>query len=185
MTDTQAASGIETWTIDPTHSSVEFKVKHMMITTVKGRFGQVEGSIQLGGEENVLVDVRIDAASIDTRTEQRDDHLRSADFLDVENYPELTFRSHRVEGSFDAPGDEFKIFGDLTIRGTTREVVLEAEYEGTTTDPWGGTRKSFTAKGKFDRTDFGLTWNQAMEAGGVLVSNEMKVEIDIQVVRQD
>ncbi len=183
MADTQ--TGTQTWTIDPTHTSVEFKVKHMMITTVKGRFSDVEGSIRMGAGGDVLVEAQIDAASIDTRTDQRDEHLRSGDFLDVENHPQLTFRSTRVEGSFDEPGEKFKLYGDLTIRGTTKEVELDVEYEGTGQDPWGGTRKSFTAKGKIDRRDFGLTWNQTLEKGALLVANEMTIEIDAQVVRQD
>lgn len=175
-----------TWTLDPTHSLVEFSAKHMMITTVKGRFDDVEGSIVVDEEnpDRSRVEVEIGAASIDTRTEQRDDHLRSADFLDVENHPKITFRSTRVEGAYAKPGDRFKVAGDLTIRGTTREVVLDVTFEGAGQDPWGGQRASFSAQSKIDRRDFGLTWNQALEAGGVLVSNEIKISLEVQAVKQ-
>jgi polyisoprenoid-binding protein YceI len=120
------------------------------------------------------------AASIDTRTEQRDDHLRSADFLDAANYPEITFKSTRIIG--DAP--EFKVVGDLTIRGTTLEVTLDATSEGSGKDPWGGERIGFSAKTKFDRRDFGLTWHQALESGGVVVGHEVKVSLEIEAVKQ-
>jgi len=158
----------------------------MMITTVKGRFDDVEGSIVVDEEnpDRSRVEVEIGAASIDTRTEQRDDHLRSADFLDVENHPKITFRSTRVEGAYAKPGDRFKVAGDLTIRGTTREVVLDVTFEGAGQDPWGGQRASFSAQSKIDRRDFGLTWNQALEAGGVLVSNEIKISLEVQAVKQ-
>ena len=120
------------------------------------------------------------AASLDTRSEQRDAHLRSPDFLDVETYPEVTFRSARIEGT----KDEFQLTGDLTIRGVTRPITLDVTFEGEGKDPWGGTRASFSAKGKFDRRDFGLTWNVALETGGILVSNEVKINIEAQVVAQ-
>ena len=119
-------------------------------------------------------------ASIDSRSEQRDGHLRSADFLDVETYPEVTFRSTRVVGSKDS----FKLTGDLTIRGVTRPITLDVTFEGTGKDPWGGTRSSFSASGKFDRRDYGLTWNVALETGGILVSNEVKIQIEAQAVLQ-
>ena len=174
-----------TWTLDPAHSLVEFSAKHMMITTVKGRFGTVSGTLVLD-EANPAAstaEVEIDAASIDTRTEQRDAHLRSADFLDVEGHPTLTFRSTRIEGAFRQPGDEFTVHGDLTIRGTTREVKLDATLEGYGRDPWGGERASFSATTKIDRRDFGLTWNQAVEAGGVLVGNAVTITLEVQAVK--
>ena len=182
MTTTAIAGNRTNWTIDPSHSTVEFVAKHMMITTVKGRFAELEGTI-VADEDNVAdstVEVTMQAASIDTRSEQRDGHLRSADFLDVENYPTVTFRSTRVEGT----KDEFKLTGDLTIRGVTRPITLDVTFEGEGKDPWGGTRASFSAKGKFDRRDFGLTWNVALETGGILVSNEVKINIEAQVVQQ-
>ena len=181
MTST-AVAGTTTWTIDPAHSTIEFVAKHMMITTVKGRFAEVAGTV-VANEENLSessVDVTLQTASIDTRSEQRDGHLRSADFLDVENYPEVTFRSTRVEGT----KNEFQLTGDLTIRGVTRPITLDVTFGGEGKDPWGGTRASFSAHGKFDRRDFGLTWNVALETGGILVSNEVKVNIEAQMVLQ-
>jgi polyisoprenoid-binding protein YceI len=181
-----AGTSITTWQIDHNHSLVEFSAKHMMITTVKGRFGQVSGTITVDerNPDRSSVEAEIEAASIDTRADQRDQHLRSPDFLDVENYPSITFRSRRVEGTSREPGDKFRITGDLTIRGTTREVTLDAVYDGTGKDPWGGERVSFSANTKIDRREFGLTWNQALEAGGVLVGNEIKVSIEVQAVRK-
>jgi polyisoprenoid-binding protein YceI len=174
-----------TWTLDPTHTLVEFSAKHMMITTVKGRFADVKGTLKVdeANPERSAVEVEIDAASIDTRVEQRDGHLRSGDFLDVEAYPTITFRSTRVEGAFTKPGDRFRVIGDLTIRGTTREIVLDVTFEGTGTDPWGGERASYSAEAKLDRRDFGLTWNQALEAGGVLVSNQVRLSFEVQAVK--
>jgi polyisoprenoid-binding protein YceI len=169
-----------TWKIDPSHTTVEFVAKHMMITTVRGRFAEFEGTI-VADEENIgasSVEVTFKAASIDSRAEQRDGHLRSADFLDVENHPEVTFRSTRVEGS----KERFKVTGDLTIRGVTKPITLDATFEGTGKDPWGGTRSSFHATGTFDRRDYGLTWNVALETGGILVSNEIKIVIEAQAV---
>ncbi len=174
-----AASNPTVWTIDPSHTIVEFATKHLMITTVKGRFGAVSGSIVLNGADS-KVEVEMQAASIDTRAAQRDDHLRSADFLEVEKYPVITFASRRVEGAFESPGDEFTVIGDLTIHGTTREVSLAASYEGRGRDPWGGDRISFSAATRIDRRDFGLTFNQTLETGGVLVGNELKIVLDVQ-----
>jgi polyisoprenoid-binding protein YceI len=185
MSTTTETAGTTTWTIDPTHTLVEFSAKHMMITTVKGRFADVSGAIHVDGThpDRSSVEVELDAASIDTRTEQRDQHLRSADFLDVETHPKVTFRSTRIEGAYRAPGDTFRVFGDLTIRGTTKEIALEATFEGTGKDPWGGERASFSATGKIDRRDFGLTWNAALETGGVLVSNEIRIAVEAQAVK--
>ena len=180
---TQAAEQqVSTWTIDPSHSSVEFAVKHMMISTVKGSFGAIEGSVVLD-EEDVTrsqINATIDVSSIDTRDEKRDAHLRSPDFFDVENHPAMTFVSRRIERAGE---DRLKVTGDLTIRGTTREVTLDVEDLGRGQDPWGGTRASFTATGKIDRTAFGLKWNQALETGGVLVSNDVRLNLDVQLVR--
>jgi polyisoprenoid-binding protein YceI len=184
--NTQTA-GAHTWNLDPAHSLVEFSAKHMMITTVKGRFTEVTGSIVAdeANPDRSTVEVRIAAPSITTGVEQRDGHLRSVDFLDVENFPEITFRSTRVEGAYAEPGDTFRLFGDLTIRGTTREVALNVTFEGTGKDPWGGERASFSAETKLDRRDFGLTWNQALETGGILVGNQIKVSLEVQAVRAD
>ena len=185
MATTSQPTSTTTWNIDPTHTTVEFSAKHMMITTVKGRFRDVSGSIQVD-EQNPArstVEVSFDAKSIDTGVAQRDGHLVSADFLDVEQYPTVTFRSRRVDGARAEAGEEFTVTGDLTIRGTTREVTLTATYEGRGRDPWGGERISFTAKGKIDRREFGLTWNQALETGGILVSNDIRINIEAQAVR--
>ena len=174
-----------TWTIDPTHTSVELAVKHMMFTTVRGRFKDVKGTIKVDEEnpDNSVVDVEIAAASLDTGVADRDAHLRSADFLDVENHPLITFRSKRVQGAMKVEGDKFKVTGDLTIRGTTIEVTLESVYEGTGKDPWGGTRAGARAETRIDRRDWGLKWNQALETGGILVANEVKIEVELQAVK--
>jgi polyisoprenoid-binding protein YceI len=181
-----SSDGTTTWTIDPSHSLVEFTARHMMITRVKGRFSGVSGTVVTNEAEpsKSSVNVEIDAASIDTREEKRDGHLRSGDFLDVENFPHLTFRSTRIEGNPKSAGDSFTVVGDLTIRGTTREVTLDATFDGSGTDPWGGTRASFSAETKVDRREFGLTWNQALETGGVLVGNEVKISLEVQAVKQ-
>ena len=173
-----------TWTLDAAHTLVEFAAKHMMITTVKGRLADVRGSVTLDETrpEQSAVEVEMAAASIDTRNEQRDGHLRSPDFLDAEQFPTISFRSRRVEGTPTAVGESFRVIGDLTIRGVTREVTLDATYEGRGRDPWGGERVSFAASTKIDRRDFGLTWNAALETGGVLVSNEIRITIEAQAV---
>ena len=186
MTTTQtpiaSETALTTWQIDPTHSEVGFSVKHLMISTVRGRVSGVKGSVLLDSQDisRSSVEVEIDAATIDTREEKRDAHLRSPDFFDVEKHPTITFRSRRIE---PLGGDRFRVTGDLTIRGVTREVVLEATDEGRERDPWGGERAGFTASGKVDRREFGLTWNQALETGGVLVSNDIKLSIEVQAVK--
>lgn len=172
-----------TWKLDPTHTSVEFSAKHLMITTVKGRITDIEGTIH-GDEKdprNSSVEAILKAASLDTRTDQRDQHLRSADFLDVEKFPEIRFTSTRIQGDKES----FKLTGDLTIRDVTKPITLDVEFEGTTRDPWGGDRVGFSAKGKFDRREFGLTWNQALEAGGVVVGNEIKISLEVQAIKVD
>lgn len=177
-----SATSASTWTIDPSHSAVEFAVKHMMITTVKGRFSGVTGKLELD-EQDVTrsrVDVSIDTVSIDTRDEKRDAHLRSADFFDVENHPRMTFVSRAIERVGD---DRLELTGDLTIRGTTREITLNVEDLGRGKDPWGGDRAAFSATGRLDRLDYGLKWNQALETGGVLVSNDVRITLDVQLVR--
>ena len=181
VTTAPSASTGTTWKLDPTHSTVEFSAKHMMFTTVKGRFGDVEGSVTVNGTtpDSASVHATMKAASIDTRTEQRDQHLRSADFLDAETFPDVTFTSTKIEGA----KEKFRITGDLTIRGKTLPITLDAAYEGTGKDPWGNERMGFSASGKIDRREYGLVWNQALEAGGVLVSNDIKIQIDAQVIR--
>ena len=167
-----------TYAIDPSHSTVEFIARHMMITKVRGRFGAVQGTIVVpdGSDRPSEVDVTIDAKSIDTREEQRDAHLRSADFFDTENTPVIAFKSSHIEGT----ADDFKITGELSMHGVTREVTLNAEFEGRGTDPWGNSKAGYSAWGKVNRKDFGLNWNAALETGGVLVSDEIKIEINVQ-----
>lgn len=171
-----------TWNLDASHSNIEFAVKHMMLATVKGRFAEANATVMFGSDEfmSAQVNVEIDVASIDTRSEQRDGHLRSADFFDAEQFPKLTFvsRDVAVKGA-----DEYELTGDLTIRGVTREVVLKATFEGEGQDPWGGTRMAFSATGRIDRKDFGLTWNQALETGGILVGEDIKLSIEAEFVR--
>ncbi len=182
---TTGSPALSTWNLDPAHSVVEFSAKHMMITTVKGRFADVKGTITVDARnpDQSRVEAEIGAASIDTRTDQRDQHLRSADFLDVEHYPTITFRSTKVEGAMAREGDAFTVTGELTIRGKTLPVKLDCVYDGRGKDPWGGERVAFSAKTRLDRRDFGLMWNQALETGGILVSNEVKIEIEVQAVR--
>lgn len=172
-----------TWQIDPAHTAAEFAVKHLMISTVRGHFGTVTGVVHANETDprETTLEVDIAVASIDTRNEQRDAHLRSPDFLDAERFPSLTFRSKRVEGD---PNATLRVVGDLTIRGVTREIVLEVESEGRTRDPWGNDRAGFSAKAKLSRKDFGLTWNQLLEAGGVSVGDEVKIAIDVELVKQ-
>jgi polyisoprenoid-binding protein YceI len=180
---TTPSAVVSTWAIDPAHSVVELAVKHMMFSTVKGRFANVAGTIVLDDADLSAssVSADIDAASIDTREAQRDGHLRSADFLDVENFPTITFRS---TGVVPQGRSRFILVGDLTIRGVTQEVSFEAELVGKGTDPWGGQRAGFTAATALNRKDFGLTWNQALETGGVLVSDQVKVSLEIQATLQ-
>jgi polyisoprenoid-binding protein YceI len=187
MSISEQARATTRWNFDPTHSLAEFSVKHMMITTVKGRFETIEGTLEIDHAEpgNSRVEVSIDAGSVNTSMPQRDAHLRSGDFFDAENHPKITFRSRRVVGGHEEPGDRFRILGDLTIRGETREVELDVTFEGTGTDPWGGERGSFSAQTTIDRREFGLTWNQGLEAGGVLVSNQVRIFLEVQAVRSD
>jgi polyisoprenoid-binding protein YceI len=171
------------WQIDTSHSSVNFSVRHMMISTARGGFTTFSGTVEIdeANPSNSTVDVQIDAASIDTRDEKRDAHLRSADFFDVENYPVITFKSTRVEPVDESTG---RIVGDLTIRGVTREVVLNTEFIGQAKSPWGTTSYGFEAETRINRKDFGLNWNVALETGGFLVSDEIKISIQLEVVKQ-
>jgi polyisoprenoid-binding protein YceI len=170
-----------TWKLDPSHTLVEFSAKHLMITTVKGRITDVEGTIVMDEKNprNSSVEATLKAVSIDTRTEQRDQHLRSADFLNAELFPEIKFRSTKIEGDKDS----FKLTGDLTIRDVTRPITLDIRFEGQQTDPWGGERIGFSGSGKIDRRDFGLTWNQALETGGVVVGNDVKINLEVEAVK--
>jgi polyisoprenoid-binding protein YceI len=187
MTDTQAQSattarGVETWTLDPSHTLAEFAVKHMMFTTVKGRFPAVSGTFTVDetNPANSSASVTIDASSVDTRDEKRDAHLRSADFFDVDQYPTITFESTRVEPH---GRDRANIYGNLTIRGVTREVALDTTLNGKAVTPWGNEISSYSATTAIDRKDFGLTWNAALEAGGMLVGDKVKITIEVEATK--
>ncbi len=185
MSTTTAVSAATrtTWTIDPAHSHVGFSVRHMMISTVKGRFGEISGTIVLDDDDLSAssVEAALGVGSIDTREPQRDAHLRSADFFDAAQFPTITFKSRRVAAS--TPGT-LAVTGDLTIKGVTREVVLEVIEEGRGKDPWGGERAGFTAHTTINRRDYGLTYNQVLETGGVLVGEEIKISLDVELIRQ-
>ncbi len=170
-----------TWELDPAHTLVEFAVKHMMFTTVKGRFTGVTGRISYDGSDPTRssVEAEIEAASIDTRVADRDTHLRSADFLDVAEYPKITFRSERVVKTGE---NEYDITGPLTIHGQTRPITLKTELTGQGKDPWGGQRMGFSAQATIRRGDYGLKWNAPLEAGGVLVGEEVKILIETEAV---
>ena len=183
QTAPEAASQTSTWNIDPVHSTAEFKVKHMMISNVRGHFSRLSGVMTLD-ESDVTkskVEASIEAASIDTRDDQRDTHLRSADFLDVENHPWLTFVSTRIE---KVGIGERSVQGDLTIRGVTRKVTFKVEGPTPpTTDPWGNVRLGASATTKINRKDFGLTWNTTLETGGILVGDEVTITLDVEFVK--
>jgi polyisoprenoid-binding protein YceI len=178
---------VPTWQLDPAHSSIEFAVKHMMMTTVRGRFKDAQATLTGDRDhpEAAGVEVVIAVTSIDTGVADRDAHLRSPDFFDAERFPKITFRSTRIEGNPPKQeGDRFRLVGDLVIRDSPMEVVLDCEYEGRGTDPWGKTRAGFSFRTELDRREWGLKWNQAIETGGVLVANKVRVEGEVQFVRQ-
>ncbi|MDN4606369.1 YceI family protein [Sporosarcina highlanderae] len=168
-----------TWKVDASHTSVGFSVKHMMVSKVKGSFSGVEGTIEGDIEDltGASISFTIDASTINTNSVDRDNHLRSADFFDVENFPSITFVSTDIVKKGEG---EYDITGDLTMRGVSKKVTLEAEYEGTGVNPWGVQVAAFEVEGKVSRKEFELTWNQALEAGGVLVGDDIKISIDLQ-----
>ena len=170
------------WNLDTVHSGINFSVRHMVVSKVRGRFTKFTGNVELDESDfaRSTVEATIDASSLDTGTAQRDEHLRSADFFDVEHFPQIRFRSTRIE---KVGGDRYRLTGDLTIRDVTRPIALDAEYGGRGKDPWGNERVGFTAKGTFDRKDFGLKWNQVLETGGVLVSDRGEIELEVQAVK--
>lgn len=166
------------WTIDPAHSEIGFSVKHMMISKVKGSFESFEAVVEANEEDlnGALIDFKINVASINTNNEDRDNHLRSADFFDAETYPEIKFNANDITKK----GTEYELTGDLTIKGVTRPVTFEVEYGGKGTNPWGQEVVAFSAEGKVNRRDFGLTWNQALETGGVLVGEDIKISLELE-----
>ena len=173
----------DTWQIDPPHTNVEFTVRHMMISNVKGQFQKTVGTITVNGNDaaSAQIDATIDASSVDTRVERRDMHLKSPDFLDVAKYPTITFKSTKVEA--DGP-NKWKVTGDLTLHGVTKPVVLDVESSGAPVSMGGKTHAGASATTKIKRSDFGLTWNKAMEAGGVMVGDEVAISIDVEAVKQ-
>jgi len=173
-----------TWEIDPAHASVEFRVRHLMVAWVKGAFPAVAGTVDIDETDlaKSKVSVTIGTASIDTNNAKRDEHLRSADFFDTASYPSMTFVSKKIvtEG-----GQLRQVIGDLTIRGATREVTLSvAELTPAIKDPWGNTRRGATATAEINRKDFGLTWNKAMETGGMVVGDEVRIALDVELIRK-
>jgi polyisoprenoid-binding protein YceI len=182
-TATTTPAGTTTWAIDPAHTHVEFAVKHLMISTVRGRFAGVSGTVITNDADPAkgIAEIEIDAASIDTRESQRDAHLKSPDFFDVEAHPKLIFKSKRIT---DVKGNAFKLIGDLTIHGVTREVALDVTSGGRGKDPWGGERAAFSGHTTIKRSDYGLTWNQALEAGGFLVGDDIKISLDVELVKK-
>jgi polyisoprenoid-binding protein YceI len=171
------------WHIDPRHTLAEFSVRHMMLSKVRGQFTGVSGTIVDGDEDPKYSSVKaaVDVTTLVTGDPQRDEHLRSPDFFDVANYPSMTFESRRVTG----PREHFTVMGDLTIRGQTREVTLDVKLNGTATNPMGQTVAGFTAKTEINRKDFGLNWNMALEAGGLLVGDTATIEIELEAVKAD
>ncbi|GAB4442835.1 MAG: YceI family protein [Anaerolineae bacterium] len=171
------------WTIDTQHTQVEFVVRHMMISKVRGQFKSFEGNISINPDDITQSSAvgSIDVASIDTREADRDAHLRSADFFDVENYPKMTFESTRIEPQ---GGDRYKVTGNLTIKDVTREIVFDVTDEGRGQDPWGNQRQGLSASAKINRKDFGLTWNVALETGGWLVGDQITINAEVQLIYQ-
>ncbi|MDQ3998432.1 MAG: YceI family protein [Gemmatimonadota bacterium] len=180
---TPAQTGKTTWTIDTAHSHVGFAIKHLMIATVRGQFPGVRGTVTVDDTDptTASIDVTIPTSTVTTGDEKRDGHLRSPDFFDVERYPNITFRSRRIERK---SSDALRVVGDLTIRGVTREVVLDVELLGRAKDPWGQEHAAFEANTKINRADYGLTWNTALETGGMLVGDEVKISIEAQLLKQ-
>jgi len=171
------------WQIDYAHSHIYFSARHMMISKVRGRFENWEGSVDFNenNPEQTAVHVTVDVTSINTREQQRDDHLRSPDFFNAAEFPHMTFKSTRVERTGD---DTAKLYGDLTIRGVTQEVVLDVEYAGQAKSPWGTFSAGFSASGSINRKDWGLTWNQTLETGGMLVGDKINIEVELELVKQ-
>jgi polyisoprenoid-binding protein YceI len=170
------------WSLDPTHSEIGFKIKHLMISNVSGNFNKFDVQVETNGDDfgNAQVTANIDVASINTNNEQRDAHLRNADFFEVENHPEITFKSTKVERVDE---DTFNLYGNLTIKQTTKPVKLSVEYSGVAKDPWGNVKAGFTIHGKINRKDFGINYNAVLETGGVMLG-ELKVNGEIQLVKQ-
>ena len=169
------------WKLDPTHSELTFKVKHLMISNVKGEFTKFDATIEGEKFEESTISATVQTASVFTNNDERDGHLQSADFFEVENYPEMKFTSTSITKESD---DEFKLTGDLTIKGTTKSITLDVDFGGYMTDPYGNQKAGFSIEGKLNRKDFGLNWNAALETGGGLVSDEVKLAAELQFVKE-
>jgi polyisoprenoid-binding protein YceI len=171
------------WVIDAGHSAINFSARHMMLTTVRGQFEKFSGTVNFDEQNpaNSSVDVTLDTASLQSKDEKRDGHLKSPDFLDVATFPTLSFKSKRIKVIDE---NSAKITGDLTIKDVTKEVTLDVDYHGQQKAPWGSTSAGFTGTTKINREDWGLTWNAALEAGGLLVGKDIKIEIDLEIVKQ-
>jgi polyisoprenoid-binding protein YceI len=170
------------WNLDPTHSELGFKVRHLMITNVSGSFGSFSADVETEEEDftTAKVNFSADVATINTGNEQRDGHLKSADFFDTENHPKLTFEGTKME---KVSGNEYKLHGNLSIRGTVKPATFDVEFGGIGKDPWGNTKAGFSLDGKINRNDWGLTWNAPIEAGGMLVSEEVKIHAEVQFAK--
>jgi polyisoprenoid-binding protein YceI len=167
------------YAIDKSHSTVEFVARHLMISKVRGRFTDYDGTVVIGeGPEDTSVEVSVDLASVDTNDPKRDDHLRSADFFEIDKHPRMTFKSTRVTQD----GDGWKLTGDLTVRDVTRPVTLDVEFEGASTTPWNTSAFGFSATGEIDRDDWGISWNAALETGGMLVGKKVKIELNVELL---
>ena len=179
MSDPQIPTG--KWSVDPVHSRVGFVARHMMVSKIRGTFKELTGDVTIAddlSQSTVTVEIQMD--SIDTGNKDRDGHLRTNDFFDVAQFPTMSFKSTRVE----VDGNEGKLHGDLTLKGSTNPVTLDVEFEGTGGDPWGGTRAGFSASGTINRKDWGVEWNAPLETGGVMVGDKVQIELDIQMVKQ-
>lgn len=172
---------LTTWNIDASHSGIHFSIRHLVIAKVRGKFTKFSGALELDEADltKSKVSVEIDVPSIDTAEAQRDGHLKSADFFDVEQFPKASFTSKSIKKN----GDDYDVTGDFTLHGTTKEVTLHATFEGKGKDPWGGERVGFGAKTTLNREDFGLKWNQALEAGGVVVGTKVELEIEVEAIK--
>ena len=172
----------QTWALDPTHSELQFKIKHLMISTVSGQFNQFKATVETDNDDFSKAKVHFDAAvdSISTNNEQRDAHLKNGDFFDAEKYPSIIFESERMEKIGD---DEYNLHGTLTMRGVSRKIILNAEFGGITKDPWGNTRTGFSVTGKINRNDFGMSFGAVSETGGLLLGDEVKINANVQFVK--
>ncbi|MFS0863174.1 YceI family protein [Fredinandcohnia sp. 179-A 10B2 NHS] len=172
------------WAVDASHSSIDFSVKHMMIAKVKGSFQNFEASIEADPTDLTTADIefKVDLASVDTKNADRDNHLRSADFFDVENHPSMTFKSTTIVKTDDG---EYDVTGDLTVRGTTKQETFKVVFEGQGKDPWGNEKVGFSAEGSINRSDYGLVWNAALETGGVLVGDQVKISLEVEAQKAE